>query len=184
MKEEYPYKECGDRIKKLREDNLYTQQQFSALLGISLRSYQRYEQGVRLPDSKILSKLSSITLVSTDWILSGNDSKKLPSQEGDFYEMIDKIDYIYMNSSQHLIDFIDKILNIAIAIAKDENIEKSNSSDLLELLFKISELSSQNVQDAFHNITAHLYNTKSKDGRIIRVFDRRTLQHLKNDKKN
>ena len=51
MKKSFPYKEIGNKIKLLRGDG-QTQEQFAALLGISLRAYQRYEHGERLPPFK------------------------------------------------------------------------------------------------------------------------------------
>lgn len=40
---------------------------------ISLRTYQRYESGERLPDTDVLSKLADFFNVSTDYLLGRSD---------------------------------------------------------------------------------------------------------------
>ena len=72
MKKNSPYKEIGNRIKLLRGDG-HTQKQFAALLGISLRSYQKYEYGERVPPLKTLSKISKACNVTTDWLIAGKN---------------------------------------------------------------------------------------------------------------
>ena len=58
--------------KKLRETRMIrnlTQQRLADAVGISLRSYQKYEQGVREPSLDMLVKLADVLEVSTDYLL-------------------------------------------------------------------------------------------------------------------
>ena len=58
------------RIKELRIKNGYTQAQLGAKLGISASAVGMYEQGRREPDSKVLTDISRLFGVSTDYLLS------------------------------------------------------------------------------------------------------------------
>lgn len=58
--------------KKLRETRLkrkLTQQKLADTVGIALRSYQCYEQGVREPSLDMLVKLADALNVPTDYLL-------------------------------------------------------------------------------------------------------------------
>ena len=58
--------------KKLRETRMarnLTQQKLADAVGLSLRSYQCYEQGVREPSLDMLVKLADVLRVPTDYLL-------------------------------------------------------------------------------------------------------------------
>ena len=70
--------------KKLRETRMMrkkTQQAISDEIGISLRSYQKYEQGVREPSLDMLIKLADVLDVPTDYLLC-RDLSVLKSFDG------------------------------------------------------------------------------------------------------
>lgn len=69
MKEKRYYK----RLKELREDNDYTQEQIGKLLGISQRGYAHYENGDYDITGEFLIKLASHYNTSTDYILELTD---------------------------------------------------------------------------------------------------------------
>lgn len=58
------------RIKELRTKNGYTQAELGERLGISASAVGMYEQGRREPDSRILTDMSRLFGVSTDYLLS------------------------------------------------------------------------------------------------------------------
>lgn len=61
--------------KKLRETRMnrkITQQKIADAAGISLRTYQKYEQGTREPDLDMLVKLADALKVPTDYLLERN----------------------------------------------------------------------------------------------------------------
>ena len=70
MKEKRYYK----RLKELREDNDYTQEQIGKLLGISQRGYAHYENGDYDITGEFLIKLASHYNTSTDYILELTDN--------------------------------------------------------------------------------------------------------------
>ena len=62
------------RLRSLREDNDYTQQQLAEKLFINRRTYAAYENGTNCLPVDILIKLSEIYSVSTDYILGLTDN--------------------------------------------------------------------------------------------------------------
>lgn len=61
------------RIKELREEAGYTQNQIAEMLGIKQNTYSQYENGVRELPFEYLIELSKIYSVSTDYILGLRD---------------------------------------------------------------------------------------------------------------
>ena len=65
------------RLKDLREDHDYTQQQLADMLFINRRTYSSYETGAAGLPVEILSKLADIYDVSTDYILGRTDNTEI-----------------------------------------------------------------------------------------------------------
>lgn len=59
----------GKRLRDTRLKKGYTQQKMADMLGIALRSYQKYEQGERQPSLSTLVHISDILNVPTDYLL-------------------------------------------------------------------------------------------------------------------
>ncbi len=59
-----------ERVKKIREDLGKPQKEMAHLVGVGLRTWQQYEEGVHDPSWKVVSKLSEIGY-NTDWLASG-----------------------------------------------------------------------------------------------------------------
>ncbi len=57
------------RIKDLREDNDFSQQEVAGYLGMKQPQYSRYERGLRDIPTDILIKLSRLYKTSVDYIL-------------------------------------------------------------------------------------------------------------------
>lgn len=63
--------------KRLREARMrrgFTQPQLADILGVALRTYQQYEQGIRNPSFDSLVLLADTLDVSTDWLLDRTDA--------------------------------------------------------------------------------------------------------------
>lgn len=56
------------RIRDIREDNGYLQQNIADMLGLYLNTYRRYETGERTIPVNLLRKLSKIYNVSLDYL--------------------------------------------------------------------------------------------------------------------
>ncbi|CCZ34594.1 hTH-type transcriptional regulator AnsR family protein [Firmicutes bacterium CAG:646] len=66
----------GKRLRSARLNSSLTQQQVADMLGVTVNSYQKYEQAMRSPSLETLVKLSDIFNVPTDWILGRDDFLK------------------------------------------------------------------------------------------------------------
>ncbi len=65
-----------NRIKDLREDSDYTQQQVADKIGITQRKYSYIETGVQPLTDEILISLSKLYNTSIDYILMQTDNKQ------------------------------------------------------------------------------------------------------------
>lgn len=70
-----------ERLRNLRKEHDFTQQEIADLLGIKRTTYTMYENGKNTPDMNILAKLSKIYHVSTDYILGLDDTMILTGEE-------------------------------------------------------------------------------------------------------
>ncbi len=75
----------GQRIKALRKEHKYTQEDVAKKLNISIAALSRYETGAFEPKSlELIVDLSTLYNVSTDYLLGKTDAKNL---EIDFEKM-------------------------------------------------------------------------------------------------
>lgn len=65
-----------DRIQLLKINKKLLQKEIAEAVGISVRTYQRYETGERTPDTDTLIKLADYFDVSTDYLLGRTDDPK------------------------------------------------------------------------------------------------------------
>ncbi len=65
-----------ERLKQLRREKGYTQEQVAVLLGVDRRTYCAYETGVNALSAQTLIKLSKIYGASIDYMLGQSDRRK------------------------------------------------------------------------------------------------------------
>ena len=63
----------GKRLRSIRLKRGFTQQTIADKILISLRTYQKYEQGTRFPSYEVLIDLADNLNVSIDWLLGRDD---------------------------------------------------------------------------------------------------------------
>lgn len=63
----------GKRLRAARMARKFTQQYMADLVGCTLNSYQKYEQGTRFPSYELLVEFADILNVPTDWLLGRDD---------------------------------------------------------------------------------------------------------------
>lgn len=71
----------GKKLREVRMKRKMTQQRLADSVGLALRSYQCYEQGVREPSLDMLVKLADVLEVPTDYLLC-RDLSSLKSFDG------------------------------------------------------------------------------------------------------
>lgn len=73
----------GDRLKKLRSEHKWTQEDIARKLELSRGTYAHYEINKRQPDYDTLKKLSELFDVSIDYLITGN---KYASSKDEMWE--------------------------------------------------------------------------------------------------
>ena len=68
------------RLKEIRETKGVSQSEFAKSLGVSLRSYQYYENGTRPLPIDVLRRLAE-TGMKIQWLLTGKGERDVPAQE-------------------------------------------------------------------------------------------------------
>lgn len=64
------------KLKKIRKEAGFTQQQVSDYTNIAQSTIARFETGERIPDSEQLAILADFFEISTDWLLGTKGGKK------------------------------------------------------------------------------------------------------------
>lgn len=87
----------GMRIRQLRKNKGYTQQQLAQKLGVSTSAVGMYEQGRREPDNNLLSKLCAVLDTTTDYLIGISSDDQVENQ--DVNEAIDDFTKMLMSQS-------------------------------------------------------------------------------------
>ena len=67
----------ADKIKRLREQNGYTQTELAKKLGITRSGVNAWEMGISIPSTQYIVELSAIFKVSTDFLLGINETSTI-----------------------------------------------------------------------------------------------------------
>ncbi|RKI90130.1 XRE family transcriptional regulator [Parablautia intestinalis] len=86
MEVKMSYKDIGFRIRSLREANCYTRDALAEKVDISAKFLYEIEVGKKGFTVEILYKISRALNVSSDYILTGNESNKIPEKMVDVLE--------------------------------------------------------------------------------------------------
>lgn len=70
-----------EKIKRLRQRSGMTQSELAERVGVSLRSIQNYELGLRYPKRDILARLCTVLDVSVEYLVSGSDRFLMDAEE-------------------------------------------------------------------------------------------------------
>src|SRR5882672_236258 len=63
----------GDRLRQLRQNRKYTQEQLAERLSLGIRQIHRYEKGLSDPAAEIVARIAVELEVTTDYLLGLND---------------------------------------------------------------------------------------------------------------
>ena len=70
----------GNFIKKIREENHFTQKEFADKLGVTFQAVSKWENGKNIPDIAILKQISDEFHINIDEILSGERKDSTPQK--------------------------------------------------------------------------------------------------------
>ena len=98
--------QIGDRIKKLRRKNNWTQKDLANILDVSPSTIGMYEQNRREPDNDLLLKISQVLNVSLDRLLGNTKYSEPPAPRSELYDLIDQMDESEIAELENYVDFI------------------------------------------------------------------------------
>lgn len=81
----------GDKIKKMRDLNGYTQDDLAKKLGVSKSTIGMYEQNRRSPDLDILLRISETFNVSVDYMLKDGRNQDSSADKKKLHKLIELI---------------------------------------------------------------------------------------------
>lgn len=102
----------SEKIKKLRVEKGYTQEDVATFLGVAPQTVYKYEKGINEPDVATISKLADFFDVSVDYLL-GRDTINEPIEIA--ASMKDKADLSRMSEKDK-----EYILGLIDSLSKDE----------------------------------------------------------------
>lgn len=80
------------RLRELRKNNKYSQEDIANKLNISTSAYGFYEQGKSVPNANTISFLADLYLVTTDYLLGRSNNPKLTQEdEIDVYNKFEEL---------------------------------------------------------------------------------------------
>lgn len=84
------YSKAGLRIRELRESKNMTREEFSELVGISPKFLYEIETGQKGFSADTLYRIANALLVSTEYILTGDNHKELSEQIKKLMDLFDE----------------------------------------------------------------------------------------------
>lgn len=103
----------GEKIKSLRQEKRFKQEDLAKKIGISRLMLGKYERGQATPSADTLQKLAQILNVSTDYLLSADEKEETLSGFRDkalqsYFEAIDKMNNEERNHVKFILDAVVK----------------------------------------------------------------------------
>ena len=92
--------------------------ELGAEIGVAESTISQYETGKRQPDYETLLKLGEFFGVSVDYILTGEETKKAPTPEGERTITMDDFTYAMQNEAKELTEMDKQVL---LSVAKQLN---------------------------------------------------------------
>ena len=105
------------KIRELRKKCGITMKELGTAIGVAESTISQYETGKRQPDYETLLKIAEFFGVTTDYLLTGEDTKKAPT-DGERDMTMDDFTYAMQNEAKDLTDMDKQIL---LSMAKQLN---------------------------------------------------------------
>ena len=98
-------KKLGEKVKRLRKEQGYTQEQFAEMIDISSRNVSNIEQGISFPKPETLEKFVKSFGITTDELFVVDHIKSKKELLNNIKQYIDKI-----NNNEQMLEIVYKIL--------------------------------------------------------------------------
>lgn len=99
------------KLRELRKNCGLTMKELGAEIGVAESTISQYETGKRQPDYETLLKLGEFFGVSVDFLLTGDESKKAPTQEGERQVSDDDIKFALFGGDGEITDAMYEEVN-------------------------------------------------------------------------
>ena len=106
----------SEKIRQLRVENGMTQKELAHRIGVSPSAIGMYEQGRRVPDSTVLTRLARVLKCSTDELLGAQSSSDVGEVIDNFARTLERQPGLMFNGAPMSRDDREKLAN-AIRIA-------------------------------------------------------------------
>ena len=104
-------KKLGEKIKRLRKEQGYTQEQFAEMIDISSRNVSNIEQGISFPKPETLEKIVKSFGITTDKLFTSDHIKSKEELLNNINQYISKI-----NDNERMLEIVYKILRDLIEV--------------------------------------------------------------------
>ena len=170
-------KHIGQRIKKLRKNNNFTQEKLADLLGVTYKSVSKWECGLTTPDLALIGPLTKILHVSADELLglssedTDTEREKYDRALQKYYDCeITKLNYAWARAA--LIDFPDDYRYMEwLAYAEYqlafEEYQKSNSIGSVEFMNEMTDNALRRYETIIEKCFEQEIRRKAVMGKII-----------------
>lgn len=113
------------KLRELRKNCGLTMKELGAEIGVAESTISQYETGKRQPDYETLLKLGEFFGVSVDFLLTGDESKKAPTQEGERQVSDDDIKFALFGGDGEITDAMyEEVKRFAQMVKLREEAEK------------------------------------------------------------
>lgn len=112
----------AERLKIIRKECNYTQQNVSELLGVTRATYSRYETGQREPNVEMLKKISNVLGVSADFLINTNKYNADAILNDKEKKLVDMFRSLNPQGQEYIMQTID--------MAKDKYIKSDSVSNM------------------------------------------------------
>lgn len=104
-------KDLGEKIKRLRKEQGYTQKQFAEMIDISSRNVSNIEQGISFPKPETLEKIVKSFGITTDKLFAFDHIKTKKDLIKNIDQYVDKI-----KNNEKMLEIVYKILRDLIEV--------------------------------------------------------------------
>ena len=176
----------ADRIKGARENKHLDQARLAAKVEVAVRTVQRWEKGLQVPDSNYLVRLARSTGVRPEWLLTG---------EGEMYPSLPangKIIPLHRDAPLHKVTLVDIPLLSSVpagrtaAMFHPDHVERYvtvdniNDQNAFALVVKGKSMSPK-IEDGDIVVVSPRQEVRTGDICVVRVNDEDVLKKVKID---
>jgi transcriptional regulator with XRE-family HTH domain len=110
----------NERLKQLRTENNYTQQELADLTGLSKPTISRFEGNKKTPSRESVTKIAKVFNVTTDYLLGLSEYRELDQEESsevrkEMNILTEKIEKLSEERQKFLIDMMKAIVDTGSA---------------------------------------------------------------------